>query len=43
MGREAKGQKDPLGSVAMLPPIEVRAHEPPLRQAGRRRSARASR
>lgn len=29
MGREAKGQKDPLGSVAMLPPIEVRAHEPP--------------
>ncbi|WP_437579783.1 IMP dehydrogenase [Sorangium sp. So ce887] len=29
MGREAKGQKDPLGSVATLPPIEARAHEPP--------------
>ncbi|WP_437592631.1 IMP dehydrogenase [Sorangium sp. So ce1000] len=29
MGREAKGQKDPLGSVATLPPLEARAHEPP--------------
>ncbi|AUX31011.1 IMP dehydrogenase [Sorangium cellulosum] len=29
MGREAKGQKDPLGSVATLPPIEARAQEPP--------------
>lgn len=29
MGREAKGQKDPLEAVATLPPIEARAHEPP--------------
>ncbi|WP_437290318.1 IMP dehydrogenase [Sorangium sp. So ce406] len=29
MGREAKGQKDPLEAVATLPPIEARTHEPP--------------
>ncbi|MGK4006045.1 IMP dehydrogenase [Sorangium sp. So ce1036] len=29
MGREAKGQKDPLEAVATLPPLEARAHEPP--------------
>ncbi|WP_437309776.1 IMP dehydrogenase [Sorangium sp. So ce388] len=29
MGREAKGQKDPLEAVATLPALEARAHEPP--------------